>query len=127
MGSDVREKMKRIMERDRRYDPEAYRFVSEALDYTIRSKGREKFTEEERRHVSGKELLGGIREYGMKKFGPMTRMVLDHWGIGSCEDFGEIVFNLVDEGILRKTKTDSRDDFKGGYSFREAFDRPFQK
>lgn len=125
MDGDVREKMKRIMERDRRYDPEAYRFVSEALDYTIHSKGREKFTEEERRHVSGKELLDGIREYGLKKFGPMTRTVLDHWGIGSCEDFGEIVFNLVDEGILRKTKTDSRDDFKGGYGFREAFDRQF--
>lgn len=125
-GGDVQDKMRRILTRDRRYDSEAYRFVSEALDYTIHSLGREKFTEEENRHVTGDELLDGIREYGLMKFGPMTRTVLNHWGVASCEDFGEIVFNLVGEGILKKTESDSRDHFKGGYGFHEAFEKPFE-
>jgi len=125
-SDDVREKLERILVKDTRYEPEAYRFVSEALDYTIRSLGRENYEDEEARHVSGGELLDGIREYGLKKFGPMTRAVLDHWGIGSCDDFGEIVFNLVGEGILRKTKSDSRKDFREGYNFHEAFEKPFE-
>ena len=125
-GDDVREKLERIMEKDVRYETEAYRFVSEALDFTIRSLQRENYEDEEKRHVSGGELLDGIREYGLKKFGPMTRAVLDHWGINSCDDFGEIVFNLVGEGILRKTQSDSREDFKEGYNFHEAFEKPFE-
>lgn len=123
---DPREKLKRILVKDARYEPEAYRFVSEALDYTIHSLGRGEYDEEEKRHVSGGELLHGIREYGLKKFGPMTRTVLDHWGINSCDDFGEIVFNLVDEGILRKTESDHREDFRDGYNFCDAFDKPFE-
>ena len=126
MEIDLSEKMRRIMARDDRYDTEAYRFLSEALDYTICSLGREKYSEDEKRHASGKELLEGVREYGLMKFGPLTRTVLEHWGICSCEDFGEIVFNIVEEGVLKKTESDSKEDFKGGFSFYDAFEKPFE-
>ena len=77
------------------------------------------------RHVSGRELLEGIREFGLAQFGPMTLPVFEAWGIHRGEDFGEIVFNLVDHGFLNKTKQDSRNDFQGAYDFHDAFRKPF--
>lgn len=103
-----------IIEKDTRYKGEAYRFVMAALDYTIGKL-------DEPRHVSGKELLEGIREHAFEQFGPMARTVLEHWGITSTEDFGYIVFNMVDKEILGKKESDSIDDFKNGYDFKEVF------
>jgi uncharacterized repeat protein (TIGR04138 family) len=77
------------------------------------------------RHVSGQELLAGIREYALGQFGPMTKMILEEWGIRSCHDFGEIVFNMVEVGLLAKTDKDTREDFKDGYDFEDAFRKPF--
>jgi len=111
------------MKSDRRYDVQAYLFLREALDYT--QKIVEKKSKEEVRHVSGQELLAGIRKYALEQFGPMTQMVFNAWGVGACEDFGEIVFNMVESSLLAKTTTDSREDFKNGYDFFEAFRRPF--
>ncbi len=62
--------------------------------------------------MSGKELLEGIREYALNEFGPMTLALLREWGIHACEDFGNIVFNLVEHGVLAKTEEDTREDFK---------------
>ncbi len=107
-----------IVAHDRRYTFDAYQFVLEALNYTYRMVKK-------RRHVAGQELLEGVRRYALERYGPMARTVLEHWGIRSCEDIGEIVFNLVDNGLLNKTEKDSRDDFKGGYDFKEAFDGAF--
>lgn len=107
-----------IISRDDRYAFDAYRFVMEALDYTYRMIG-------ERRHVSGRELLEGARRHALDCYGPMARTVLEHWGLCRCEDIGEVVFNLVGSGLLNKTEQDSRDDFAGGYDFRDAFDRLF--
>jgi uncharacterized repeat protein (TIGR04138 family) len=76
-------------------------------------------------HITGPELLGGIRSYGLQQFGPMTMTVFEEWGVRQCRDYGEIVFNMVEHSLLAKTDTDSRDDFKGGYEFEEAFRRPF--
>lgn len=109
--------------RDPRYDKEAYLFVREALDFTQKSTGRD--TRGRPRHVTGQELVEGIRNYALQQFGPMTLMVFEQWGIRSCLDFGEIVFNMVDLGLLAKTDTDSRADFEGGYDFQEAFRKPF--
>lgn len=103
-----------IVEKDVRYKEEAYRFVMVVLDYTMGKLDKP-------RHVSGKELLEGIKEYAFEQFGPMTRTVLEHWGITSTEDFGHIVFNMVDQGILGKKESDSIDDFKNGYDFKEVF------
>jgi len=112
-----------IAARDGRYRKDAYVFVREALEHTQKMIGKPE--KDEIRHVSGQELLGGIREYALQQYGPMTITVLEEWGVQRCEDFGELVFNMVENGLLAKTDKDSRDDFKNGYSFEEAFRRPF--
>lgn len=112
-----------VLEKDPRYNRDAYLFVKDALDYTQKIVLKE--NKGEMRHVTGQELLGGIRAYALIQFGPMTKMVLEEWGVKCCEDFGEIVFNMVDIGLLGKTEKDSRDDFRGGYDFDAAFTRPF--
>ena len=112
-----------ILAKDPRYPRDGYLFVREALDYT--QKGIIKENRGQLRHVSGQELLGGIREFALSQFGPMTGTVLEEWGIRKCEDFGEIVFNMVEAGLLAKTEQDSRQDFRGGYDFETAFRQPF--
>jgi uncharacterized repeat protein (TIGR04138 family) len=76
-------------------------------------------------HVSGVELLEGIRDYALDRFGPMTLTLMNHWNIRKCRDFGDIVFNLVEHGILGRTENDTLEDFEGGYNFEEAFEQPF--
>jgi uncharacterized repeat protein (TIGR04138 family) len=112
-----------IRSRDPRYGNDAYMFVREALDHTQKTIGRDKRGQV--RHVTGQELLEGIREYALQQFGPMAITVLEEWGIKSCPDFGEIVFNMVEIGLLAKTDQDSRSDFENGYDFMEAFRKPF--
>lgn len=112
-----------ILARDARFHRDGYVFVREALDFTQKAILKE--TQGQPRHVSGQELLGGIRDYALQQFGPMALTVLEEWGIKRCEDFGDIVFNMVDIGLLAKTDKDSRDDFQGGYDFQEAFRKPF--
>jgi uncharacterized repeat protein (TIGR04138 family) len=114
----------RIVAKDTRYAPEAYHFLRDALAHTQQSLRRP--NEGECGHVSGQELLIGIRDFALEQFGPMTCCVLDEWGIRSCEDFGEMVFNLVGEHQFRTTDRDSREDFKGGYDFQQTFCRPFR-
>ena len=108
---------------DPRYAEAAYHFIREALDHTIRT--LDKPHQGPGRHVSGQELLEGIREYAVAEYGPLTRTVLAQWGVESGIDFGHIVFNLVGRGILGKTESDRVEDFAEGYDFAEAFDRPF--
>jgi uncharacterized repeat protein (TIGR04138 family) len=117
------EVLESIRAKDPRYARDAYHFVREALDYTQKTAGRE--NRGRIRHVTGQELLEGIRAYALNQFGPMTMALLEEWGIHKCADFGEIVFNMVENGMLAKTEKDSRADFAGGYDFFEAFRRPF--
>lgn len=112
-----------ILARDARYQREAYAFVREALDFTQKAVLKE--TQGQPRHVSGQELLAGIRDYALQQFGPMTITVLEEWGLKRCEDFGDIVFNMVEIGLLAKTEKDNREDFAGGYDFETAFRKPF--
>ncbi|HTY86739.1 MAG TPA: Minf_1886 family protein [Candidatus Acidoferrum sp.] len=112
-----------IVARDARYTREAYNFVREALDFTQKLIVKE--NRGQIRHVSGQELLEGIRQFGLQQFGPMTVTVLAEWGIHHCGDFGEIVFNMVETGLLAKTERDSREDFQNGYDFTDAFRKPF--
>lgn len=114
-----------IFEKDRRFDPESYSFLRDALNFTIKLYKKDKKAAGSR-HVSGQELLEGIRQYALKEFGPMVVTVLDYWGIAKTDDFGQMVFNLIEAGVFGKTDTDSLEDFRGGYSFHEAFVVPFQ-
>jgi uncharacterized repeat protein (TIGR04138 family) len=115
MESDFYKKIEEITKKDSRYQPDAYEFVMQALWFTqnkLKRKG----------HVVGRELLTGIKEFALEQYGPMTRSVFEHWGIKATQDFGEIVFNMVENGLLGKTEKDSREDFKNIYDFSEAFD-----
>lgn len=115
--------LNKIIEQDSRYHREAYLFLRESLEFT--QKAISKANKNQVRHITGQELLNGIREYGLALFGPMTITVFAEWGIQSCEDFGNMVFVMIENNLLRKTEQDSPEDFKRGYSFEEAFRRPF--
>lgn len=113
-------KIAEIIDRDSRYVPEAYSFVMSSLHSVVNRTKK-------RRHISGQELLNGIRKYGIRQFGPMARTVLKHWGINKTDDFGEIVFNLIDSGIMKRSEDDSRGDFRDVFDFDSAFDAPFRR
>jgi uncharacterized repeat protein (TIGR04138 family) len=117
------EAVEQILIKDSRYHRDAYTFVREALDYTQKLVGKE--TRGQIRHVSGQKLLDGIRQFALQQFGPMTMTVFEEWGVRNCRDFGEIVFNMVEIGLLAKTEKDSRADFQNGYDFTDAFRKPF--
>jgi len=104
----------KIIENDRRYPIEAYYFVLEALFYTRKKLKKEK-------HVTGQELLGGIKDLALKRYGSMSKAVFEHWGVTKTIDFGNIVFNMVNEKILSKTEEDSLVDFQDIYDFDEIF------
>ena len=124
MNPSFQDTVNEIIKKDSRFEADAYFFLVEALDVTVKS--IRKNQPDHGRHVSGKELLEGIKEYALDEFGPMTHTVFAEWGIHSTQDFGEIVFNLVEAGRLGKTESDSREDFKNAYDFDEAFLMPFE-
>jgi len=108
-----------IMAADSRYARDAYVFVSESLGYTVQRSGRVG-------HVTGRELCEGLAEFALGQFGRLARSVLATWGVRSSEDIGEIVFRMVEVGLLRKTEDDRREDFIGALDFDEALDRGFE-
>ena len=112
-----------IVANDPRYQRDAYIFLRDALDFTTKQQKKVKGTTV--RHVSGPELLHGVRQYALKEFGPMVLTVFDNWGIHACEDIGHMVFNLIGAGVFGKTEEDSIEDFKNVYDFQEAFAQPF--
>ena len=117
------EVVEKLVAQDPRFAREAYHFTREALDFTQKLISRE--NKGNVRHVTGQELLNGIRQFALQQYGPMTMMVLEEWGVKQCRDFGEIVFNMVESGLLAKTEKDTRDDFQNGYDFTDAFRKPF--
>jgi uncharacterized repeat protein (TIGR04138 family) len=112
-----------IVAADPRYQRESYIFLRDALDFTTKQQKKAKGTTV--RHVSGPELLEGVRQYALKEFGPMVITVFDSWGIRSTEDVGHMVFNLIGAGIFGKTDEDSIEDFKNIFDFQEAFMKPY--
>jgi len=116
-----------ICKEDARFDRKAYNFVRQALDHTVKEvKRKQPERTGKSQHVSGAELLEGIRAYALEQYGPLTKTVLTSWGITRCSDFGDIVFNLIDYNVFSKTENDRREDFAEIYSFDEAFVKPFQ-
>ena len=133
--------MHELLKHDRRYKPHAYTFVFEALHYaqTVLELGADKpsepaaapsdeeeESESPQRHVTGQELCEAIRQYSLEMYGYMSKTVLNSWGIRTTGDFGEIVFNLIKIGKMRKTPDDCREDFENVYDFDEAFERGFK-
>lgn len=106
-----------------KYPMDAFIFVQRGLDHTVkRVHGESKPSAEPiSRHVSGQQLCQGLREYALEQYGLLARTVLARWRIVNSEDFGHIVFALVDAGLMQKTAEDSIEDFTGVYEFSEAF------
>lgn len=116
---DLISSLEKVVTQDRRYKLEAYTFVLAALSFTIAKLKRSG-------HISGGELLDGIKDYAIIQFGRLARMVLEHWGVKETEDFGNIVFNMVNNGLLGKRDEDKIDDFRNKYKFDDVFEKNFK-
>lgn len=110
--------LERLRERNPRYHGKAYLFLLSALHDVMESMERP-------RHISGAELSEGVRRLALREFGPMARTVLEFWGIHCTGDLGEIVFALVDAGILIKEADDGPEDFREVFDFEDAFERNY--
>jgi uncharacterized repeat protein (TIGR04138 family) len=106
--------LQKIGARDGRYHERAYLFVLAALEY---AQGRLPA----RRHLSGAELAWACRDFALEQFGLLAPTVLQHWGVRRTEDFGTIVFALIDAGLLAQQSSDRIEDFEGVYDFDAAF------
>ena len=109
-----------IVASDSRYAKDAYPFVRVALTKAIQKQYGESSTKHST-HVSGTRLLEALREHAIESFGKKAKAILNGWGVYECEDFGEIVFNLIAAGLLTKQENDTKADFHGGYDFDTAF------
>ena len=114
------------VQHQRRYAEAAYFFVLEALDYTIFHESRERDVKSSAepghvRHISPQELLRGLRQYAQDEFGPLAPYAFRSWGVTSTEDFGTLVFQMCEAGLLNKTAQDQPQDFVNGFDFNEAF------
>jgi uncharacterized repeat protein (TIGR04138 family) len=120
-----------LLRRDRRYHRNAYFFIFEALRFAQEQMGLGQPTVsddpdlEEQRHVTGQQLCEAIRRYAVEQYGMLAKNVLNDWGVHTTGDFGEIVFNLIDIGQMKKTDSDRREDFENVFDFgdglRDAF------
>lgn len=125
-----------LLKEDTRYTFDAYVFVFESLSYAQNElgMGEEAASEESEtppadapeRHVTGQELCEAIRQFAMEQYGYMAKDVLASWGIHRTGDFGDIVFNLIRIGQMRKTPHDKREDFDDVYDFEAAFRQGFK-
>lgn len=112
-----------ILKRDKRYDPLAYLFLKDALDFTL--KRATEANGGEPRHVSGSELCEGFRDLALQEFGPMASTLMAEWGLRETRDIGEMVFHLIEEQMFGKQESDTIEDFVGVFDFDTAFVEPF--
>lgn len=117
-AGDFLQKVRRVAKEEGRYDLEAYLFVFQALEFTLKHLT-------ERRHISGQELLEGIKEFALLNFGAMGKAVFRQWGVRKSVDFGRIVFSLVQAELMSKTEADEISDFAEGFDFDEVFCRKY--
>jgi uncharacterized repeat protein (TIGR04138 family) len=112
-----------ILGRDKRFDPHAFFFLKDSLDYTLKraADGNSGLS----RHVSGGELLEGFRDLALEQFGPMASTLMKEWGIRECSDVGEMVFLLIEEQMFGKQDSDTKEDFLGSFDLQEALTHPF--
>lgn len=132
---DPKHPLAELLRRDRRYQFDAYVFVFDALrfgqeklglgaepeDFASEAEAVDEEEQEVERHVSGQELCQAIQHYAIEQYGLLAKSVLAHWGVHTTGDFGEIVFNLIDIGQMRKTEQDRREDFDNVFDFADAF------
>lgn len=123
------------------YPIEAYQFVQEGLSHTVeRMLGHSRassgpmavgthrsltpdFDDGDTRHITGQQLSLGLRDYAIERYGMLAPTVLRHWNVLRTEDFGRIVYRLIELGMMSKTPEDSIRDFASVFDFEEAFNR----
>ncbi len=115
--SELEDKLDLILARDNRYRAEAYAFVLAALSFTIQRKGVDG-------HVTAAELMAGIRDFAVQQFGPLARSVFEYWGIARSAAFGDLVFNMIDVGVLGRQESDTRADFNDAAFDLNELDEP---
>jgi uncharacterized repeat protein (TIGR04138 family) len=112
-----------ILKRDTRFDPHAYFFLKDALDYTLKRVAEGNGGKA--RHVSGPELLEGYRDFALEQFGPMASTLMGEWGVSKCQDVGDMVFHLIEEQVFGKQDSDRREDFSGAFDLADSLVSPF--
>ena len=123
--SNFSEVINAILSKDSRYRAEAYCLLRDVLHLAFKRRKKSR-KEKPSLHVSHIELLNEFRTYVLKEFGPMGITVLHSWGIKNADDIGQMVFHLIEMGVLAKTEKDQLDAFAKGLDFQEAFVMPFQ-
>ncbi len=130
--------LQQLLKTDSRFPIEAYLFIREALAYAadsmelgvtcdeLESNDESLKRNRRERHLSGQELCEAIRQYAVKQYGYMAKVVLNRWGINETSDFGEIVYNMIEVGIMKKSSRDQRSHFDNVYSFNDAFENDFE-
>ena len=116
--------VRELARKDGRYSPEAFRFLFDSLEVAIRVAGKEN-EEGAARHVTGQEVVAGMREHALRTFGPLAAEVWRSWGVRETLDWGRIVFLLVEAGLLNRQETDTIEDFRDGFDFDEVFVRRY--
>jgi uncharacterized repeat protein (TIGR04138 family) len=131
--------MRQLLTEDPRYKIEAYQFIREALQYanenpdslclnpeTADTLSDDAESDVKTRHVTGGQLCQACRQYSLQQYGYLSRIVLENWGIRSTSDFGELVYNLIRIGQMKKSDSDRREDFNGVFEFETAFEPQFE-
>lgn len=127
----------RLLQEDRRYKLDAYQFVRDGLAYAqeVLHMGEKHATSGEtaeeggprvEQHLTGQQLCEAIRQYAVQQYGLMAKTVLNSWGLYTTSDFGEVVYNLIRVGLMKKSKSDRREDFNDCYNFDDAFVSRFE-
>ena len=125
MNEITRKSLEQVVEECGRYPIEAFEFVRHGLNHTVQKiHGDIRAKAEHACHVSGQQLCWGLRNYAVEKYGLLARTVLAHWGIIRTNDFGRIVFTMVDNKLMQKTDDDDLRDFHNVFDFASAFDPP---
>ncbi len=104
-----------------KFPPAAFLFVREGLAHTVKLVHGDEAAEDESRHVTGQQLCMGLRDFAIRQYGLLARTVLRRWSVQTTEDFGRIVYAMVEAGIMRKNDDDSLEHFRGVFDFDEAF------
>jgi len=110
------------VQKDPRYHPHAYEFVRDALHAAVKHFR----SGQDDQHVTGQEVLEGVRIHALEEYGPMAFTILGEWGLRSGEDVGKVVYNLIETGYFGRNEGDSLEDFSGGFSFEEALSKPYE-
>lgn len=125
--------MRQLLSEDKRFRIEAYQFIREALQYANENSEElpeadddEMASSSSTRHVTGGQLCHACRRYALEQYGYLAPMVLDTWGIRSTSDLGDLVYNLIRIGQMRKSESDRREDFDGVFDFDTAFEPEFE-